>query len=556
MELDADLKALQDVRVLLRRAAAAQAALAHFTQAQVDRLVEAMADAARTAAVELAEAAVAETGFGRAADKAVKNRFAAEQVAACLRGQTTVGVLRSDPERRLVEIAVPAGVVAAIIPATNPTSTTIFKSLIALKARNAVVFSPHPAARACIARTAALLAGAATAAGAPEGAIGCLDRPTLAATEALMRHPLTGVVLATGGQGLVRAAYSSGKPAFGVGPGNVPAFIERTANPESAVDLVLAGKCFDYGTVCASEQAVVVDAPLAEAVRTAFRKRGAHFCTPEEKAKLERVMVVDGAIDPAVVGRAAPVIAARAGFSVPPDTPVLVVPMDRVGPDEPLSREKLSPVLSWFDADGWQAACHICLAILEHGGVGHTLVIHSADEEVVMRFAMEKPAFRILVNTPGTHGAIGLTTALTPSLTLGCGTWGNNITTDNITARHLINVRRLAWGLRPPTDQPARSASHTDGFAADTPPATTPAPPPFDREAVRALVRQALNDLTAPADCPTTPTAPQSAPGDFWTESDIRQALATGHPLTLTRDTRLTPAARDLAQAMGLLERD
>ena len=487
MELDQDLMSVQEARDLLRQAAEAQKVFAGFTQEQVDRVVESISREALAHARELAELAVAETGFGRVEDKTFKNTFAAREIWEDIRPLRTVGVIRVDEASQVYEIAVPMGVVAGIIPSTNPTSTTIYKALISLKARNGIVFSPHPAARDCILKAAEILHAAAVLAGAPEGIIGCLEHPTMAATEELMRHSITSVILATGGHGLVKAAYSSGKPAFGVGPGNVPAFIERTADPTDAVQKVLAGKCFDNGTVCASEQAVVVDRPLVDKVRAEFLARGAHFCSPEERKKLESYMVRDGRLNPKVVGRDAAVIAAQAGFTVPQDTPALVVELESVGPSAPLSIEKLSPVLAFYVVDGWLAGCEKCIEILSFGGLGHSMVIHSNDRDVIMKFALEKPAFRILVNTPGTHGAIGFSTGLTPSLTLGCGSWGNNSTSDNVTARHLMNIKRLAFGNRPIQFERTRALA---GAAAQ--PAEGGMP---DRQAVRALVESVLKEM-------------------------------------------------------------
>lgn len=489
--------AIQEVRDLLRRAESAQRVMATFSQEQVDRVVEAMAREAQAHARELAELAVRETGFGRAEDKLFKNMFAAKNVFEDIRPQKTAGVIRVDDARKVYEIAVPMGIVAGIIPSTNPTSTTIYKALISLKARNGIVFSPHPSAKECILRTANLLHQAAVLAGAPEGIIGCLRFPTLEATHELMRHRLTAVILATGGHGLVKAAYSSGKPAFGVGPGNVPAFIERTADVAQAVEMVLAGKCFDNGTVCASEQAVVVDKPLVSEARRVFAAKGAHFCGADEKKRLEAAMFPGGKLNAGIVGRDPAVIAGLAGFRVPPETPVLIADLDRVGPEEPLSQEKLSPVLAFYVVDGWKEGCERCIELLNFGGLGHSMCIHSKDNDIIMKFALEKPAFRILANSPGTHGAIGYSTGLTPALTLGCGTFGNNITTANVSAVNLINVRRLAYGQGPVGFSrgavPATPMSASAAMPA-APPAGEPAP---DRLAIRGLVEAVLKEVLA-----------------------------------------------------------
>ncbi len=563
MQLDQDLMAVQEVRHLLQLAADAQRRFAEFSQEQVDRVVEAVSREALAHAEELARLAVQETGFGRVEDKVTKNTFAARDIFEDIRNLKTVGVVAEDPAQQVYEIAVPMGVVAGIIPSTNPTSTTIFKALISLKGRNAVVFSPHPAAKDCIAKTADILHAAAVLAGAPEGIVGCLHNPTQEATEELMRHRLTAVILATGGHGLVKAAYSSGKPAFGVGPGNVPAFIERTAQVAAAVELVLAGKCFDNGTVCASEQAVIVDRPLLEAVRSEFAARGAHFCSPAEKRLLEAAVVQGGRINPRIVGRDAAVIAELAGFKVPAETPCLIAELAAVGPQEPLSMEKLSPVLAFYVVDGWLEGCERCIELLTFGGMGHSMVIHSQDQDVIMRFALEKPAFRILANTSGTHGAIGYATGLTPSLTLGCGTWGNNITTDNVSARHLINIKRLAFGTRPirfTRAAPERPA------AAPPAPSTPPAGPVLpDRDRVRGVVAQVIAEMMAtdvPVGRPAAPPAPNTPPAsdrppapvelpkpaDFVGEQEVLAAVKQNQRIIVSDRTRMTPLARDLGE--------
>lgn len=569
MEMDRDLRSVQEVRRLLRNAAKAQQQWGRATQEEVDRVVRAMAEAVLPRAEELAALAVEETGFGRIEDKTIKNTFAARRIFEFILPQKTAGIIHSDPERRITEIAVPMGIVAAIIPSTNPTSTTIYKTLIAVKARNGIVLSPHPAACRCIARTAEILARAAEAAGAPEALIGWMTDPVMEATQELMRHPLTAVILATGGHGLVKAAYSSGKPAFGVGPGNVPAFIERTADVELAAGHVLAGKCFDNGTICASEQAVIADRPVVDRVRDCFRQKGGYFCSADEKRLLEKLMVQDGKLNPAVVGRPAEWIAARAGFTAPAGTCALLVEAGGVGPAEPLSLEKLSPVLAFYQADGWQEACEKCIQILHYGGLGHTLTIHSQDEAVIMRFALEKPAFRILVNTPGTHGAIGFSTALTPSLTLGCGTFGNNITTDNLTATHLINIKRLAYGVIPVPFP----AAGTVRPAISAPAAAPPAPRPegeAGREAIRQLVAAALAEYlpagsgnppvsghtcTAGGSCPPACSdCLDPKPMAFISEEDVRQALAEGRKLKIGAGTTLTPLARELGERHGIFK--
>ncbi len=449
MNLDMDLSSIQEARDLVQKAAQAQKTFARFTQAEVDRVLEKMAAAGREAAEKLARMAVEETGFGVYEDKVIKNLFAAADVYEFIKPLKTVGVIGEDPSRKVVEIAEPMGVVAGIVPSTNPTSTVIYKSLIALKSRNAVVFSPHPSATGCSGEAAAIMHRAAVAAGAPEGIIGCISRSTPQGTDALMHHPLVGVILATGGSAMVRAAYSAGKPAYGVGPGNVPAFIERSAEIRDAVRRILASKTFDNGTICASEQAVVVEECIRQQVIDEFKAQGGYFLSGAEAKKLESVVVLArGGLNPAIVGRSAAKIARMAGLNVPEGTRVLLVEPGGVGHAFPLSMEKLSPILAFYTEPDWQAACQRCIEILEFGGIGHTLSIHSRDQRIIMEFAMKKPVFRILVNTSSSQGAIGATTGLSPALTLGCGAWGGSITSDNVTPLHLINIKRLAYGIR------------------------------------------------------------------------------------------------------------
>lgn len=448
MALDTDLQSIQEARDAVRRAAEARAKLASLTQEQVDRIVAKMAEAGRANARTLAKMAVEETGFGVYEDKITKNLFASERVYEAIRDLKTVGIIRCDPSRRVAEIAEPVGLIVALVPSTNPTSTVIYKSLISLKARNPIVFSPHPSARRCSCQAAQIMADAAAAAGAPRGAIQCLVHPTKQATDELMHHPDTALILATGGSAMVKAAYSAGKPAYGVGPGNVPAFIERTADIKRAVSDIFASKTFDNGTICASEQAIVTESVIESQVVEEVRAQGGYFLTDAEAAALSKVVVSSGGnINPSIVGRSAETIARMAGISVPDGTRVLVARLAGVGPEYPLSREKLSPILAFYVEPDWQAACERCIELLNFGGIGHSLVIHSRNPAVIREFAMKKPVFRILVNTPSSQGAIGATTGLDPALTLGCGTWGGSITADNVGPLHLVNVKRVAYGL-------------------------------------------------------------------------------------------------------------
>jgi acetaldehyde dehydrogenase (acetylating) len=458
--VDADLRSIQEARDLVERATTAARAFRTADQRTVDAIVRAAAAAASRDAERLARLAVDETGMGVYEHKILKNRFSAENLLEYILPMQTVGVLREDRARKVKELAVPMGVVGAIIPTTNPTSTAIYKALISIKARNAIVMSPHPRAARCVVETARVMEEAAVAAGAPAGLINCMTAPTLEGTDALMRHKRTTVILATGGTDLVRAVYTAGKPAYGVGPGNVPAIIERTARIDKAVADIVDGKTFDAGVLCSAENSVVCDAPVEQAVRAAFRAERAHFCSPDEKRALERVMIppTGKGISPEVVGQQPQAIARRAGFSIPANTKLLIVDLTAVGREDPLSREKLSPVLGFFVEDGWERCCTRAIELLRYGGLGHTLAIHSRDDRVIHEFFLEKPAFRIVVNSNSALGAVGYTTGFAPAMTLGPGAWGGSITSDNITPLHLINIKRLGAELRPYRD-PLRDVS-------------------------------------------------------------------------------------------------
>jgi acetaldehyde dehydrogenase (acetylating) len=450
MAFDKDLESIQEIRDLLQKAKAAQLEFRYYSQEQVDRVVKAMVDAGYAEAARLGRMASEETGFGKPEDKQKKNEFATRRVWESIKDLKTVGVIDEDKEKKVLLIAEPMGVVAALIPSTNPTSTVMFKAIISVKARNACVASPHPRAVKCTVEAMNIVRDAAEKAGAPKNLMACLSTPTLEGTNELMRHKLTAIILATGSNPMVRSAYSSGKPAYGVGSGNVPAFIERTANIQKAVADIISGKQFDYGTLCSTESALVCDAPVKNLVVEECKRRGAYFVVGDEKEKLSGLMFDQrGAINPEVVGKSPAYIAQKAGIIVPPHTTVLIAELQGVGRQYPLSREKLSPVLSFYTEDGWRDACHRCIELLEFGGLGHTLVIHSKDNDIIMKFALEKPAFRILVNTQAALGAVGYTNGLEPSMTLGPGTWGGSIISDNVSARHLMNVKRLAFETHP-----------------------------------------------------------------------------------------------------------
>ncbi len=463
MTIDFDLQSIQEARTLCQKALIAQQKLASFTQEQVDAIAKSIAEAGARENRRLAEMAVEETGFGIVEDKMVKNYMATEALCKFIKNLKTVGVIKEIPDKKMVEIAEPMGVIAAIIPSTNPTSTTIYKSMIAIKSRNSIVVSPHPSAQQCINESVRIIVEAAEKAGAPSGAISCMTKPTKEGTHELMRHPNIALILATGGSGIVKEAHSCGKPALGVGPGNVPAFIERSADIPKAVRDILAGKTFDNGTVCASEQAIVTETAISARVEEELKRQGAYFMTEAEIEAVGRVVVrSDGTVNPAVVGKSVQTIAQMASISAPPNSRALLARLEGVGREYPLSIEKLSPILAYYIESDWLTACHRCIEILQYGGIGHTLAIHSKNEQIIMEFALKKPVFRIVANTPATHGAIGATTGLDPAFTLACGTWGGSITTDNITPLHLLNIKRLAYGVREVDDLDYQPYCSTD----------------------------------------------------------------------------------------------
>jgi len=452
--MDKDLASIQEARDLVAAAHAAWQTWGKATQTDVDRVCAAMAEAGYQASERLGRMAQEETGYGVAAHKKLKNQFGSRTVWESIRDVKTVGVIRHDPARRLYEIAWPMGVVAALVPSTNPTSTSFFKCLIAVKARNAIIVSPHPSAARCTFEAVEAMRLAAEATGAPKGLIGCLQQISLPGTQELMTHRHTAVILATGGTAMVRAAHSTGKPAYGVGPGNVPVYVDRSADVEKAARYVIASKAFDYSTICATEQSVIADRPIAARLLERMRAEGAYVTDPHETDALRRALFhPDGSINTAVVGKSAQFVASYAGFSVPANRRILLAPLAKVGKDEPLSHEKLTTVLGWYEADGWEKGCELSIDIINTGGRGHTQIIYANDEKVIMAFGLEKPVFRILVNTMGTLGAIGLTAGVMPSMTLGSGGVGGAITGDNITATHLINVKRLAYEtVAPPAE--------------------------------------------------------------------------------------------------------
>ena len=484
MTFDQDLESIQEARTLVVNAREAQKIWAKASQADVDRVCQVMAEAAYNAADRLGRMAVEETGFGVAAHKKLKNEFASKVVWESIKDVKTVGVIRQDPARGLYEIAWPMGVIAALTPSTNPTSTVMAKVLTSVKARNAVVIAPHPSAARCSYEAARLMALAAEQAGAPQGLVSCLQTITLPGTQELMRHKYVALILATGGGGMVKAAHSVGKPAYGVGPGNVPVYVDRSADIEKAARYIVASKSFDHSTICATEQAVIADRPIANRLAELMSAEGAFFVNENQAEALRNVLFyADGTINAATVGKSPQYLAGLAGIEVPQSARILVARLYKVGREEPLSREKLTTVLGWYEADGWEAGCDRSIELIQFGGRGHSQIIHARDEKVIMAFGLEKPVFRIAVNTMGTLGAIGLTTGVRPSLTLGAGGVGGSITGDNITVEHLFNVKRLAYEInKPPMEVFSPSMERTAG----------PTPQEIEK-VVREVVEEILN---------------------------------------------------------------
>lgn len=449
MELvDKDLLSIQEVRILVKKAKNAQQILNGFNQKQLDCIVEAMANAALENSEKLAKMAVDDTGFGNWRDKVVKNYFASHTVYESIKNMKTVGILKEDTEKKMIEIGVPVGIIAALIPSTNPTSTVIYKALISLKAGNAIIFSPHPKAVNCIRETVQILREAAIKAGCPEDAISTITNVSLPGTDELMKHKDVSLILATGGSAMVKAAYSSGTPAIGVGPGNGPAFIERSADIPTAVRRIINSKTFDNGTICASEQSVVVEECIKDKVMEEFARQGAYFLPKTASQKLEKLILrANGTMNPQIVGKTAKQIAEMAYIIVPENTKVLIAEETRVGKNIPYSREKLAPILAFYTEKNWEDACERCIEILNNEGAGHTMSIHSENLEVIKQFALKKPVSRLLVNTSASVGGIGATTNLQPALTLGCGAVGGGSTSDNVGPLNLINIRRIAGGV-------------------------------------------------------------------------------------------------------------
>ncbi len=448
-ELDRDLSSRQQVRELVRKAKKAQAQFAEFSQQQIDAVVENIARQASQHAEELAKLACEETGFGNWQDKVLKNRFASLHVFDAIKSMKTIGIIHEDAARQVMDVGVPLGVICALVPSTNPTSTIFYKTLIALKAGNAIVFSPHPGARLCSLRAIEIVEQAATQAGAPEGLISGISLLTQEATIELMHSKEIALILATGGEGMVRAAYASGTPTISGGPGNGPAFIERSADIKQAVCDIITSKTFDNGVICASEQSIIVERCIYSEARRELEAQGAWFMNTEQAGQMARLLLrANGSINPDVVGKTALILSELAGFSVPPTTRVLIAEQTEVSRSNPYAREKLCPVLAMYVEEDAEHACQRVKALLTNEGVGHTLVIHTRNEQWVRKFSLEKPVHRILINTPAALGGIGATTNLMPALTLGCGAIGGGSSSDNVSPLNLINIRKVGYGVR------------------------------------------------------------------------------------------------------------
>lgn len=446
-QFDLDLRSIQEARDLARQGAAAAKQMAGYTSEQIGRILKSMVEAAREHAACLGKMAVEETGFGKALDKAYKNHAASVLLYEDIKDMKTVGIISEDPEKKILEVAAPAGLIMGIVPSTNPTSTVIYKSMIAIKAGNAIVFSPHPSAAKCTLKAAEVMREAAIKAGAPEGVIGCVSMPTMAATNELMHCKEVALIIATGGPGMVKAAYSAGKPAIGVGAGNSPAYIERSADVKAAVEAIMASKTFDNGTICASEQSIICETCNRQQVVDELKRQGAYFMTREETEKVCRLLFKNGhAMNAKFVGRTPDVIAQAAGISIPMGTRVLIGEQDGVGEGYPLSYEKLTTVLAFYTVEDWKQACGLSMQLLQNG-IGHTMSLHTQNEDIVRKFAV-KPASRILVNTGGSMGGTGISTGLDVAFTLGCGTCGGSSVSENVSPLNLINVKKVAYGLK------------------------------------------------------------------------------------------------------------
>ena len=499
-ELDKDLLSIQEARDLATAAREAQRQFLHASQQQVDRVCAAMANAAYEAAERLGRMACEETGFGVPEHKTLKNVLSSKMLWDEIKDVPTVGVIRRDEQRKVYDVAWPMGVVAALTPSTNPTATTMFKILISVKARNGIVVAPHPSAAKCCAETAALMAEAGERAGMPKGLVACMTKVTLPGTQELMKHKYVAVILATGGSDMVRAAHSVGKPAYGVGPGNVPVYVDRSADVARAAKYIVASKAFDHSVICATEQAVVADRPIAAQLEALMKAEGAYFVNAEQARALAKILFAGHLPDPKSVGKSPQQLAQMCGISVPPSARILVARLNAVGPSEPLSGEKLTTVLGWYEVDGWEQGCERSIELINYGGRGHSQVIHAQDENVILQFGLEKPVFRILVNTWGTLGATGYSTGVMPSMTLGSGGIGGAITGDNITVHHLYNIKRIAYEIRTPPEAAFLPGSTDDlaqrhAYTADLPQSTPVSSSVVSNPQIDEIVRRVLAEL-------------------------------------------------------------
>ncbi|HFI0368187.1 TPA: acetaldehyde dehydrogenase (acetylating) [Streptococcus suis] len=450
--LDVDLCSIQEARDLVRNGKEAANQIAYFSDEQIDAILKNIVKAVATNAYYLADLAVEETGFGKLEDKAFKNYAASTLLYDEIKEYQTTGILQFDEKNKIFKVAEPMGLILGITPSTNPTSTIIYKSMISIKARNAIVFAPHPSAKRCSVAAAELVRKAAVEAGAPESIVGCVMNPTLESTNELMHSKDIALIIATGGPGMVKAAYSSGKPAIGVGAGNSPAYIEKTADVKKAISNIVASKTFDNGTICASEQAIICEEANKDQVLQELKAQGCYLMTKEETDKVCQILFrgnshgCNPAMNPKFVGQSAIKIAEAAGISVPSDTKILVGPQVGVGQGNPLSFEKLTTVLGFYVVKDWEEACALSIKLLQNG-IGHTMSLHTGDPDMIFRFS-SKPASRILINTGGSQGGTGISTGLPIAFTLGCGTDGGSSVSDNLTPEHLINIKTVAYGVR------------------------------------------------------------------------------------------------------------
>lgn len=584
---DGDLRSIQEVRSKVESAHQASLAFAGFSQEQVDAIVARMAATARAHAEPLARMAVEETGYGNVRDKIAKNLLNSDLLHQKIAPLKTIGLLGEKPDLGITEIAVPVGVVAAVLPTTNPTSTAFFKCLIAVKAGNAIVISPHPRARRCTCESVRLLKEAAEAAGAPEGLVQCVDEATIAGTNELMRHKRVGIILSTGGAGIVKAAYSSGKPALGVGAGNVPVLLDDSADIDAAVASIVDGKSFDFGTVCSSEQTLVVNKRHRDRVWSALKANGAHVCDDSQRQALgAKLFTPEFRIQADCVGQSPQRLGELAGFEVSDAARILALEIQGVGREHPLSAEKLSPVLSVYFVDSFEEAVDACVAILNFGGRGHTCVIYSQDDERILAYGRRAPAFRVLVNTSAPQGSTGITTGVFPSMTLGCGAIAGNSTGDNIGPMHLLHVKRIARYIRSPQEAfvseeakryfaavdssgdfaaankgPTESgdvAARVDRYLAQRGNGGAVAQPSSSTQdsAVATVVDRFLAaryqasspppEALQPPKPEVPPPAPVIRPVSFVCEGDMRKAMHSGAKIYIAKHTIVTPAARDL----------